>query len=140
MYNSSKLVEQYLAELRRLSKELLVAKKTAKGKLLRSVLQNDGRCWAEFCKYVRRHKGKRESIPAIRDNEGKLVTDTIAKANALNNYYASLFSRESINLQIQATETGISFTTSTNVIRKRISVIGKINRQDRMEFLGKFYN
>ena len=46
MYNRSKLGEQYLAELRRLSKELLVAKKTAQEKLLRSVLQNDGRCWA----------------------------------------------------------------------------------------------
>ena len=94
----------------------------------------------QFYKYVRRHKGNRESIPANRDNEGKLVTDTIEKANALNNYYASLFSRESINPQIQATETGKSFTISTNVIRKRISVIGKINPQDLMEFLGKFYN
>ena len=32
MYNSSKLVEEYLAQLIRLSKELLVAKKTAKEK------------------------------------------------------------------------------------------------------------
>ena len=44
MYNRSELVEQYLAELRRLCKELLVAKKTAQEKFLRSVLQNDGRC------------------------------------------------------------------------------------------------
>ena len=76
----------------------------------------------------------------IRDNECKLVTDPIEKANALNNYYVSLFSRESINLRIQVTETGKSFKISTNVIRKRISVIGKINPQDLMEFLGKFYN
>ena len=76
--------------------------------------------WLDF-------EGNRESIPAIRDNEGKLVTDPIEKANALNNYYAFVFSRESINLRIQVTETGKSFTTSTNVTRKRISVIGKIN-------------
>ena len=101
MYNRRKLGELYLAQLRPLSKELLVAKKTAKEKCLRSVLQNDGRCWAEFCKYVRRHKGNRESILAIKDNKGKLVTDPIGKANALNNYYASLFGRESINPQIQ---------------------------------------
>ena len=48
MYNRSKPVEQYLAQLRRLCKELLVAKKTAQEKFLRSVLQNDGRCWLEF--------------------------------------------------------------------------------------------
>ena len=125
MYSRRKLGEQYLAQLRGLSKELLVAKKKAQEMFLRSVLQNEGRCWAEFYKYVRRRKGNRESIPAIKDNKGKLVTDPIEKANALNNYYASLFSRESINPQIQATETGKSFKISTNVIRKRISVIGK---------------
>jgi hypothetical protein len=32
---------------------LLVAKKNAQETFLRSVLKNEGKCWAEFYKYVR---------------------------------------------------------------------------------------
>jgi len=91
MYNKRKFWQPYQAELKRLSKELLVAKKPQET-ILRSVLQNEGRYWTEFCKYVKRRKGNRESIPAIKDHNGKLVTDPIEKANSLNSYYASLFS------------------------------------------------
>jgi len=45
-------LQHYQAELKRLSKELLVAKKRTKDSCLRSVLQNEVRCWTEFYKYV----------------------------------------------------------------------------------------
>jgi len=48
----------------------------------------------EFCKYVRRRKGNRENILVIKDQNGKLITDTNKKASSLNSYYASLFSCE----------------------------------------------
>jgi len=43
MYNMRKFGQSYQADLKRLSKELLVAKK-AEEKYLRSVLRNKGRC------------------------------------------------------------------------------------------------
>ena len=92
MYNMRKFGQTYQEELKRLSKDLLVAKKKAQETFLRSVLQNEGRCWTEFYKYVKRRKGSRESIPAIKDQSGKLITDPTEKANSLNSYYASLLS------------------------------------------------
>ena len=77
-------------KLKRLSKELLVAKKKAQETFLCLDLQNEGRYCTEFYKYVKRHKGNRENIPAIKDHNGKLVTDQIEKANLLNSYYASI--------------------------------------------------
>jgi len=55
-------------------------------------LKNEGRCWTEFHKYVTRRKGNRENNPAIKDHNGKLITDPIEMANSLNCYYAFLFS------------------------------------------------
>ena len=89
-------------ELKRLTKELLVAKKKAQETFLRSVLQNEGKCLTEFYNYVKLRKGNRESIPAIKDHNGKLVTDPIEKAKSLNSYYISLFICERNNLQIQS--------------------------------------
>jgi hypothetical protein len=51
---------------------------------LRTVLKNEGDCWTEFYKYVKRRKGNKENIPAIKDVSGQLVTDSIEKANTLN--------------------------------------------------------
>jgi hypothetical protein len=68
MYNKREFGQPYQAELKRLSNELLVAKKEAQETFLHSVLPNDGRCWTEFCKYVKRRKGNRENIPAISDH------------------------------------------------------------------------
>ena len=124
MYNKRKFGQPYQADLKRLSEELLVAKK-AQETVLGSVLQNEGRCWTEFCKYVKRHKGNRENIPAIKDHNCRLVTDPTEKANSINSCYASLFSRERNNPQIQLTESGKPFTISANVTRKRLSAIGR---------------
>ena len=60
-----------------------------------------------------------------RTKMAKLVTDPIQKANSLNSYYASLFSSEYNNPQIQSTESGKPFTISINIIRNRLSAIGK---------------
>jgi hypothetical protein len=57
VYNLSKYRQNYQAELKRLSKELLLAKKKAQETFLRSILQNVGRCWTEFYKYVKRRRG-----------------------------------------------------------------------------------
>ena len=112
-------------KLKCLSKELLVAKKKAQETFLRSVIRNEGRCWTEFYKYVKGHKGNRESIPSIKDQNGKLVTDPIEKTNSLNSFYASLFSCKCNNRQIQSTESGNPFTININIIRKRLSAIRK---------------
>jgi hypothetical protein len=48
-----------------------------------------------FYKYVKRHKGNRENIPAIKDCNGRLITDSIEKVNSLNSYYTSAMSETS---------------------------------------------
>jgi hypothetical protein len=84
MYNKKKFWKPYQAELKILSKDLLVAKKKDQETFLHSVLQNKITCWADFYKCVKRRKGNRENIPAIRDSNGKLVTDPVEKAKSLN--------------------------------------------------------
>jgi hypothetical protein len=51
------------------------------------LLQNEGKSWSEFYRFVNRRKGNRENIPAIKDCNGRLITDLVDKANHLNNYY-----------------------------------------------------
>ena len=104
---------------------LSVAKKKAQETFLSSVLQNKGRCWTEFSKYVKHRKGNRENIPAIKDHNGTLITDPLEKANSLNSYYASIFSCESSNPEIQPTQSGNPFTVNISIIRKRLSTIGR---------------
>ena len=101
MYNKRKLGQTYQQKLKRLAKELLVAKKKAQETFLSSVLHNEGRCWTVFYKYVRRRKGNRGNIPAIKDHNGTFISDLLEKANSLNFYYASIFSCESSNLEFQ---------------------------------------
>jgi len=40
-----------------------------------SVLNNEGKCWAGFYKYLKRRKGNRENIPAVKVCNSILVTD-----------------------------------------------------------------
>jgi hypothetical protein len=47
-YNKRQFGQHYQADLNRLSSELLVAKKKTQETFLRSILQNEGRCWTEF--------------------------------------------------------------------------------------------
>ena len=53
MHNKRKSGQPNPEGLKRLSKELLVAKKEAQKTFLRPVLQNEVRCWKEFYKYVK---------------------------------------------------------------------------------------
>jgi hypothetical protein len=124
VYNRSKYRQNYQAELKRLSKELLLAKKKAQEIFLRSVLQNVGRCWTEFYKYVKRRRGNRENIPAIKDRNDKLVTEPLEKVNTQNSYYASILNSEGTNTEIQSTDSRKPFTININIIRKRLSAIG----------------
>ena len=124
-YNRRKLGEHYQEELKRLSKQLLTAKKDAQETFLRSVLRNEGKCWSEFYKYVKRRKGNRENIPAIKDCNGRLIIDSIEKANSLNFYYSSVFSCERNIQQIECSNSGEPFAISTKTIRKRLAAIGK---------------
>ena len=86
IYNKRKLDERYKVELNTLFKQLLAAKKTAQETFLRSVLSNKDNCWSEFYKYVKRRKGNRENIPAIKDRNRTIITDSTEKANILNSY------------------------------------------------------
>jgi hypothetical protein len=76
-------------------------------------------------KYVKRHKGNRENIPVIKDHSGKLITEPLEKANALNSYFESTFSCKHNNPQIQSTDVGKPYTVSINCIRKRLAAIGR---------------
>jgi hypothetical protein len=91
MYNQSKYSQNHQTELKLLYKELLLTKKRNQETFLCSALQNEGRSWAEFNKYVKRRRGTKENIPAIEDHNGKLIIEPVDKANTLNSYYASIF-------------------------------------------------
>jgi hypothetical protein len=94
--------------------------------ILNSILSNEGKCWSEFYKYVKRHKGNRENSPAIKDCNGRIITDLIEKANCLNFYYSSVFSDEGKIPNIQGENSGEHFTIDVKIIRKRFAAIGKI--------------
>jgi len=52
-YNRRKLGEHYQAQLKRLYKKLLTAKRNAQEKFLSSVLQNEGKSWSEFYRFCK---------------------------------------------------------------------------------------
>jgi hypothetical protein len=95
----------------------------------RSILSKEGKCWPEFYKYVKRRKGYRENIPAIKDCNCRLITDPIQKANSLNYNYSSVFSNEGNTQHIQCANSGLLFTIDTKIIRKRVGAIGKKTNQ-----------
>jgi len=63
-------------------------------------------------------KGNREIIPAIKDQNRTIITDSTAKANILNSYYASIFSCDRNIPKIQLANPGENFIISTKVIGK----------------------
>jgi len=76
-YSRRKLGEHYRAELRRLSKRLLTAKRNAQETFLSSALQNEGKSWSDIYRFVNRCRGNRENIPVIKDCNGRLITDPV---------------------------------------------------------------
>ena len=153
-YSKRKLGDHYQEELRKLSKKLLTAKREAQETFLSSILQDEGKFWSEFYKFVNTRKGNRESIPSIKDCKGGHITDPVVKANfltlilltwtiwraptntikwrmgfnsvfkALNNYYASIFSRERVIPDLFPIHSDRSFTINVGMIRKRLAIVG----------------
>ena len=104
-YNRRKLEVHYMDKLKQLSKQLLAEKKRAQETYLKSILSKEGKCWSDFYKYVKRRKGNRENIPAIKDGSGRIIKDPTEKANSLNFYYSTIFSCEDYIPQIQGGNT-----------------------------------
>jgi hypothetical protein len=114
-----------MEELKRLSRQLLAAKKSAQEAFLKSILSKEGKCWPEFYKYVKRRKGNRGNIPAIKDSHGRIITDPIEKANLFNSYYSTVFSCQGNISLMQGENTGEPFTIDVKIIRRRIRAIRK---------------
>jgi len=93
-YNRKKLGEHFQAGLKRHTRQLLAEKKNTQEAYLWAVLQNEGKCWTDFYKYVKRRKGNRENISVVKDCNGSHITDSTEKVNSLNSYYASVFGCE----------------------------------------------
>jgi hypothetical protein len=72
----------------------------------------------EFYRYVRRRKGNRKSLPAIKDCNGGNISDPVRKANIFNKYYDSVFSSEQDIPQISKTSVDKPFTIKISIIRK----------------------
>jgi hypothetical protein len=68
---------------------------------------------------VKRRKGSREIISAIKDHNGTILTDTTEKAKVLNSYYASVFCCDRNIPGIELANSGETFITNTQVIRKK---------------------
>jgi uncharacterized protein Veg len=112
------LGHQYREVLARLSKQFLLAKKSAQELYLRPTLKNEGKGWTEFYKYVKRLKGNREDTVAMKDANGRLDTDSIEKANALISCYSSVFNCESSISQIQCVNSYEPVAISTKSLRE----------------------
>ena len=91
----------------------------------RSILNDEGKCWPEFYECVKRRKGYRENILAIKDCNGRPFIDPIGKATSLNYYYSSVFSSEGIIQHIQCANPGEPLTFDTKIIRKRVAAFGE---------------
>ena len=91
---------------------------------LKTILRNEGNCWSDFYKYIKRRKGSRENIPSIKDSNGR-VTDATEKANVFNTYYSTVFSSQDNIPHIQSGNSGVPFITDIKIITRRIKAIGK---------------
>jgi len=111
--------------MKKLSKQLLASKKSAQEAFLKSILSKEGKCWSDFYKHVKRSKRNKENIPAIKDGNGRTITDATENANAFNSYYSTVFSSEGNILHIQSEKTGDPFTTDIKTIRRRVKAICK---------------
>ena len=74
---------------------------------------------------MKKPKGNREIILAIKDHKGTIITDTTEKANILNSYYASVFCCDRNIPEIKSAIPGETFIINTKVIRKRLAKMGR---------------
>ena len=111
-------------ELKRLSNELLAG---GKKNCTRTIFVVSTTKWSELYKYIKRRKGNREIIPAIKEHNGTIITDTTEKANILYPYYASVFCCDRNIPKIKNSQLGETIIINTKVIRKRLTKIGRNN-------------
>jgi len=88
---------------------------------LKSILSKEGKCLSDTYKHVKRRKGNKKNIPAIKDCNGRNITDAIEKANTFNSYYSTVSSSEGT----EGEHTGDPCTNDIKTIRRRIKTIGK---------------
>jgi len=124
-YNRRKLGVHCTEKLKQLSKQLLVAKRSPQEAFLKSILSKEGKCWSDFYKYVKRPKGNKKNITAIKDSNERIITDATEKANTFNSYYSTVFSSEGNILCIQVENTGDPFTIDIKTFRRNIKAIRK---------------
>jgi len=107
-------------ELKRFSKDLLAARNTAWEKFLQPVLRNEGNCWSEVYKHVKRRKGNREIISAMKDHNGTIITNCTEKANFLNSYYeyAAIFCCDHNIPKIKLANSGETFIITLKLLGK----------------------
>ena len=79
----------------------------------------------DFYKYIRRREGYRENIAAIKDCNGRIITDPAGKANSLNYYFSTIFSSEYSIPLIQEGNTTNAFNIDIKTLRRRVRSIGK---------------
>jgi len=70
---------------------------------------------------VKKRKGNREIISAIKDHKRMINTDNNGKANILNSYYLSLFSCDRNIPEIKLANSG----EKIRVFRTRLATIGR---------------
>jgi len=83
------------------------------------------KCWPKFYMYAKNCKGYRENILAFKDCTGRPIIDPLEKANFLNYYYSSVFSREGNMQHMQCASSSKPFTIVAKIIVKRVAAIGK---------------
>jgi hypothetical protein len=69
-----------------------------------------------FYKYVKRSKRNREHIPVITDFNGRLITESIEKANSLYSYYASVFRCKKNSLPTQPAHSDEPYIISISIL------------------------
>jgi hypothetical protein len=111
-----KLEKRCQVKPKSLSKELLAAKRTAQKTFLWSGLRNEGSCWSEFYKYVKSRKENKEIVPAIKDRNEEISTQSTGKANTsiLISYYISVFCCDHNIPKIQLADSGETFIININ--------------------------
>ena len=64
-------------------------------------------------------------IPAINEGNGRIITDSIEKANKFNFYYSTIFSSEGNIPHIQGEISGEQFNIDIEIARRKIGTFGK---------------
>ena len=82
-------------------------------------------CVLQVCE---KRKGNFEIIPAIKDHNGSIITDTTEKTNILNSYYASIFCCDRNIREMKLANCGETFIISTKIIGKGQQNLGETNQ------------